>query len=645
MRNMIASESYWLPAPFGVAGTEPKTRTRMPNFVLVAAFLLWAVPAPLSALADCPPLRDSLTDQSVVLGNGGTINGPVSFVPAINDSGASFSGNASIRYESDLFRSSSGSVSLWFKKNSADDFGGIMQVGHLGELNSMGLFYVNGTDLRFEIRNASSTLAVIAAVDVLSQTEYTHIFAVWEDRGSAVVTKLFVNGRYIDYRWIDGDFYHVTNNLDIGVSGVGSWYGFAEGVIDELCYFDHAVLDSEVYAEYVYSSNRFLKQATGKPISTGPVRLQNGTLWVEGRPFTVKGVGYQPMPIGSEISRTALDLLYTDPCILERDIPLLRAMNVNTVRTWSQLPDSNAFLDALYNDGVDPIYVIMGFWVPLYSGYDYGDPANILQLQNDFAAYANRFKDHPAVLAWGIGNENNLAYEGPLHEWYYLANKLAETAYVQEGAAYHPTLIVNGGLADLGDVDQGSDDASLDFVDIWGHNTYLGYSDQCYFDYYDLLSAKPTIVTEYGIDAFDMATGTEYQQVQADWVAHQWRTLSRRTLGGTVMAYSDEWWKAGDSSSQDDGGYFTDQHPDGFSNEEWWGMVSVEQRTGTCDEVHPRLVFAALSEEFAAPTIPTLSEWGVGVMMLLFLAGGTLLISKRRSILLHGPTDATSAVE
>lgn len=645
MRNMIASELYRLTAPFGPARPGSKTRARVPILLSVAVVFLWTVPSPVSAWAACAPLRDSLTDQSAVLVNGGTINGPVSFVPAINDSGAYFPGNASIRYESDLFQSSAGSVSLWFKKSSSDAFGGIMQIGHLGELNSMGLFYVNGTDLRFEIRNANSTLAVIAAVDVLSQNEYTHIFAVWEDRGNAVVTKLFVNGRYIDYRWTDGAFYHVTNNLDIGVSGVGSWYGYAEGVIDELCYFDHAVWDSEVYAEYVYSSNRFQKKATGKPISTGPVRLQDGALWVEGRPFTVKGVGYQPVPIGYPISRATLDFLYTDPCILERDIPLLRAMNVNTVRTWSQLPDSNAFLDALYNDGVDPIYVIMGYWVPLYSGFDYGDPANISALQNDFAAYVNRFKDHPAVLAWGIGNENNLVYEGPLQEWYSLANTLAETAYVQEGAAYHPTLIVNGGLADLGDVDQGSDDASLDFVDVWGHNIYLGDSGQCYFDYFNLISAKPAIVTEFGIDAFDTVAGAEYQQVQADWVVNQWRLLSKRSLGGTVMAYSDEWWKAGDASSQDPGGYFTDLHPDGFSNEEWWGMVSVEQRAGTCDDVHPRLVFDALGEEFGAQPIPTLSQWGVGVMMFLFLAGGALLISKRRGDLLHGPDDATSAVE
>ena len=38
------------------------------------------------------------------------------------------------------------------------------------------------------------------------------------------------------------------------------------------------------------------------------------------------------------------------------------------------------------------------------------------------------------------------------------------------------------------------------------------------------------------------------------------------------MAYSDEWWKAGNPDTHDPGGYHTDAHPDGYSNEEWWGI-------------------------------------------------------------------------
>jgi hypothetical protein len=67
------------------------------------------------------------------------------------------------------------------------------------------------------------------------------------------------------------------------------------------------------------------------------------------------------------------------------------------------------------------------------------------------------------------------------------------------------------------------------------------------------------------------------------------------------MAYSDEWWKAGAPLTQDDGGYATDNHPDGFSNEEWWGMVAVEDNGSAPDIVHPRLAYYALGQEFGTP--------------------------------------------
>ena len=48
-----------------------------------------------------------------------------------------------------------------------------------------------------------------------------------------------------------------------------------------------------------------------------------------------------------------------------------------------------------------------------------------------------------------------------------------------------------------------------------------------------------------GIDAYDNVAGSEDLESQAIWDALQWRAIRAKTLGGTLMAYSDEWWKAG----------------------------------------------------------------------------------------------------
>ena len=544
------------------------------------------------AAGECASFYDSLNDAESINANGGIIAGPLAFAPAVNGSGAVFNGACHVTYSDELFAASSGSVALWFRKFSPDEAGGIWQIGTLGQPNSVGVFYAGQSNVHFELRNSNGELVQINTPDVLMQDEWTHIVAAWRCDGSACDLWLFVNGRFVTHGHLPGSFNQAAAALQIGYTG---YYEYAEGIMDELRFFDWDLLDGEVYAEYVYSSNRHRYQPTSKPVSTGPVQVVGKSLRVNGEPFTVKGVGYAPTPIGFwpwEYST------YTDPDIIARDIALLEAMNVNTVRTWGQ--PSLMLLDALYYDAAEPIYAIAGFWIPT-SGIDYGDPATIAYYEAEFQDFIDLFKDHPAILGWGVGNEVNLHLDGQaLIDWYTLANRLAEVAYEEEGATYHPTILVNADLWDMGNVDCHSDDVSLDFVDVWGHNTYFGEYAHCYFDYYDAISAKPLIFTEYGIDAYDNASGGEYQDVQAEYVVRQWRQIRSGCVGGTIMAYSDEWWKADDPHNHDLGGYATDNHPDGYSNEEWWGMVSVEDNGNAPDIMHPRVAYYALAQEYGA---------------------------------------------
>lgn len=543
--------------------------------------------------------RDSLNDLGSIGETGGTVVGSVTFEGAVNQDGVRFHGAAKIRYEDSVFNAARGTVTFWIAKPSAETFGGVLQIGLLGTPNSLGVFYNDQTDLYFEIRSTTNEWGAAVAYNALSTVEFVHVAITWEDFGSEVGGKLFLNGKFESYFTAQGSLSPSSGALELGVAGNAPWYGYGEVILDEVVFAAHPFSDSEVWGEYVFSSNRFRRQRTSKPQSVGPVQIVDGALRVHGEPFLAKGVGYQPMPVGADITRSNIDAVYTDPCVFARDLPLLRGIGVNAVRFWSELPDSDLLLDALYNSGVEPIYAVMGFWVPMGPGDDYSDPVFADNLEQSFRAYVQRFKDHPAVLAWAIGNENNLNYAGDLSDWYALANRLAAAAYDVEGVAYHPTMIVNAGLWDFGDVDVGSDDESLDSVDLWGHNTYFGYEDHCYFDYYDRLSAKPLLLTEYGVDAYDDNAGAEYPTTHAQWVVHQWQQLRVRSVGGTVMAYSDEWWKAGSPSSHDAGGFYSGRQPDGYSNEEWYGLVAVASSAGGCDEVTPRLAFFALGDEFA----------------------------------------------
>jgi len=608
------------------------TRAASPMSVAATLWVCVAILAPTSRAA-CPPFHAALEGSSGVGANGGTIFPPVSFAPAIKANGACVGEPGYIRYDGTLFNAENGSVSLWFEKSGSDAHGGILQIGQLGQVGSLAIFFHNQDDLYVELRTDTGS-DQIWAPDIVSAAHYIHIVATWETRSDGIYLKLFVDGEYRGYKSLIGAYAPSSAAMDVGRAGAEPWYGSARGCIDEVSFADWPLEDSEVYAEYVYSAGRQVRHGSGRPASTGPVQLSGGSLVVEGKPFAVKGVGYQPVPICADVTPNTY---YANSCIIERDIPKIRAMHANTVRLWGELPADEVLLDSLYNGGDDPIYAIMGFWID--PALDYRDPDVRQDLENAFRAYVLLFKDHPAVLAWGIGNENNLAHSwppsnppvGPAAEWYDLANQLAAAAHDVEGSGYHPTMIINGGLLLLGDTLHHSDDVSLEHVDMWGINAYPGMYVRCYFDYYERISAKPVVITEFGVDAYDNVAGTEDPKSQAEWSVLQWRAIRAKTLGGTVMAYSDEWWKAGTPCAHDTGGFPRDTHPDRFSNEEWWGMFSIANTGELCDELTQREAYSSLQWEFHDKGVPAASRGGAIALALLLLTGGTLVVVQRAS--------------
>lgn len=524
--------------------------------------------------------------------NGSLIPGELTFEQGMKNNGANFSGNIFVRYNNALFSSQSGSVSFWFsrKNESGNSQGGLFQIGQIGQANSIGIFYTSNSYSYVEMKN-SSGYRQASAYNALSETNFTNIIVTWDKRGEVTHFKLFINGKYTSGSSISN--VSLPAYAEVGKTG---WYGYGKGIIDELRYFNKQLSDPEVYAEYVYSSEKFKNVPTEKPVSTGNVKVIGKQLEVNGKNFIVKGVGYQPVPIGKSNDATTLNSIYSNSKILSRDMKLLRDMNANTIRLWANLNNS-ILLDALYNNGTQPIYAIMSFEVPV--NLNYADNATIINLENSFRDYVNKFKNHPGVLAWAIGNENNLHYHGNISDWYILANRLAKVAYETEGESYHPTMLINGYLLYFGDVDYKSDDVSLNYVDIWGHNSYTGYSFGCYFDFYNKISSKPLVLTEFGVDALNYSSHQTYEDVQADWEVNQWREIVNNSAGGTVMAYSDEYWKGGWPSGQLEGGYYTDVQPDGYSNEAWWGLFSIAKNGTSIDILTPRQAYFALKSEFS----------------------------------------------
>jgi parallel beta-helix repeat protein len=396
--------------------------------------------------------------------------------------------------------------------------------------------------------------------------------------------------------------------------GWTGYYDYMNGYLDEFKIFDYARSDSEIYESYLRMRNITWSEPEKKecimhkPQSTGPVQINCSGLYVDGEPFKMNGIGYQPMPIGTTVNVAGgSDIIFNTPAIYNRDFPLLRDMNANTIRTWAKVVNSS-FLDAAWNGGVDPVYVAMGFWMDC--SLNYNDAEVRQNYIDDFTDYVEEYKDHPAVLMWLLGNEANICLSsGSMRAYYSLCNELAEIAYGIEGSSYHPVGIVNWDLFHIGLEEYDSDDISQEFTDFWGSNVYPGETFGTWFDDYSGLSGKPLMITEYGIDALDNSNKQEYEEVQSEWVLRQWQEIDESdiTIGSTLMAYSDEWWKAsGNLDVQDYGGYPTIAHPDGFSNEEWWGVMRIVKDGSNPDIMQPRQVYGDLRDAWAieAPEAP-----------------------------------------
>ncbi|WP_408889834.1 glycoside hydrolase family 2 TIM barrel-domain containing protein [Myxococcus faecalis] len=139
-------------------------------------------------------------------------------------------------------------------------------------------------------------------------------------------------------------------------------------------------------------------------LSVGPVAEARTTLvkgeggWslqVDGRPHVAKGVTF---------SGSAGSAAY------EQDCARLAALGVNTLRTWGVGPQTQPLLDAAHKHGLK---VLVGLWMRHGQpgaedddSFDYlTDTAGMKKQREDTLESVRRYKDHPAVLAWGVGNE------------------------------------------------------------------------------------------------------------------------------------------------------------------------------------------------------------------------------------------------
>jgi hypothetical protein len=167
----------------------------------------------------------------------------------------------------------------------------------------------------------------------------------------------------------------------------------------------------------------------------------------------------------------------------------LAAAGANSVRTWGA-DDIGERLDAAHALGLS---VTVGIWLGHERhGFDYGDETQVREQLEKARKTVLRYKDHPAVLLWGIGNEMEGFGEGDNPAIWSAVNEIA--AMVKKLDPRHPTMTVT---AELGGGRIDGVQRLCPAVDIHGINSYGGALSL--LDRYRTGGAtKPYVLTEFG---------------------------------------------------------------------------------------------------------------------------------------------------
>jgi hypothetical protein len=264
---------------------------------------------------------------------------------------------------------------------------------------------------------------------------------------------------------------------------------------------------------------------------------KNGNAWqlmVDGKPFAIKGATF-----GYDKNVKDYDRYFKD----------LKFLGVNAIRLWATTENTQTLLDIAHSYGIK---VMPGIWMRHgRPGMEDDDHFNYLEDQegmdvmyNNAIKTVEKYKDHPAVLCWGIGNEVYLNTETVAEKEAY--SRLLERIcnHIKKLDPNHPIISVEAWTFGLEWWQK-----YVPSIDIYGLN--------CYGPGAGLLSSelekrgidKPYVITEFGVsgewDISEEKNGIKvepndqqkYEAIVSGY--HKWIANKPSCLGVFIFHYSN----------------------------------------------------------------------------------------------------------
>ncbi|MDP2924547.1 MAG: glycoside hydrolase family 2 TIM barrel-domain containing protein [Candidatus Omnitrophota bacterium] len=361
-------------------------------------------------------------------------------------------------------------------------------------------------------------------------------------------------------------------------------------------------------------------------------------LEVNGKPIFIKGVIYNPTPIGEGYTYD----LFSDknkPWLV--DGKLMKQLGINCVRVYSAGEDMEKvkeFINDMYSKF--GIYTIVSDWLGLWSypGVNYADVQFQKSTKERILKIVNALKDEKGLLMWVLGNENSYTFSGKICFWtapeieklkdlrekiykraeiyYSFVDELAQE--IKKIDSNHPVALGNG------------EETFLDVaaklctnIDVLAIISYKGKKFGNLFHRVQDIFDKPIFISEFGCESYDAYSNKENQDIQTEYLISQWQDLYDHTvfgkdkkgncIGGSMFEWTDEWWKHNEGYTPDwvvhngeagwsNGSYYYDIKANNAlnMNEEWFGIVSLaEKKENSIDKRIPKKSYYTLKDFFS----------------------------------------------
>lgn len=387
--------------------------------------------------------------------------------------------------------------------------------------------------------------------------------------------------------------------------------------------------------------------------------------------FLAKGVAYSPAPIGfsNKDGPSFGDIFWDTPGgfldferVWKRDIENIRSHGFNAVRTYSLIsnfinndgsipspaditkPGSllvrqhKKFLDEAWNNGVNPIYVIVGIPMPdtIYVKSAFDAPGNAKSNQfwdDNFTATIAQMKDHPAVIGFTIFNEvgGRCHYADPVPPapktkeerkcegsedlalyWQQLQTYPAHywsqvKKYADRAKQMAPDKLIGWAFNDDADFAALTVEYRKQYaqsIDFYGVNVFqaaqLDTALNPWLKEKQSEAARPILMTEYGLPATGHRDPNDPLSIYADANTIK---LTANAVGKLIpkafehpsvtgmfyFEWSDEWWKQpgnGNRNDRQEGIRTSNDFPNGYWDEEGFGLYSIALGDRAANQVY-----------------------------------------------------------